>query len=84
MILLEILRQSAEIYCRQCQRDECATGQTLPAKLILAVHNLSLFVDIRVETFSPVVQYALRNVLMQMQNSSLISTTLRQKYPLSL
>jgi hypothetical protein len=39
----------------------------LPANLILAVHNLSLFVDIRVETNAPVVQYALTNVLKQMQ-----------------
>jgi hypothetical protein len=39
----------------------------LPANPILSVHKLSLFVDMRVETFSPVVQYALRNVLKQMQ-----------------
>jgi hypothetical protein len=67
MILLEILRQRAKINCRQCHRDQCATGQTLPANPILSVHKLSLFVDMRVETFSPVVQYALRNVLKQMQ-----------------
>jgi hypothetical protein len=61
------LRQSAEIDCRQCHREQCATGQTLPANPILAVHNLSLFVDMRVETGAPVMQFALRNVLKQMQ-----------------
>jgi hypothetical protein len=43
MIFFEMLRQGAEIDCRQCDREKCATGQTLLANLILAVHNLSLF-----------------------------------------
>ena len=34
---------------------------TLLANLIFAVHNLSLFVVMRLETFVPVVQYALIN-----------------------
>jgi hypothetical protein len=39
----------------------------LLANPILAVHNLSLFVDILVETGASVVQYALINVFRQMQ-----------------
>ncbi|WP_230021322.1 hypothetical protein [Massilia sp. Bi118] len=67
MILLEVLRQGTKIDCRQCHREQCATGQTLLANLIFSVHDLSLFVVIRFETFVPVVQDALINLFMQIQ-----------------
>jgi hypothetical protein len=66
MILFELLRHGAEIDCRQCHREQCTTGQTLLAKLIFAVHDLSLLVDILMETGASVMQYALKNALKQM------------------